>query len=139
VGGQRLPEYVLSVEAAGIRQVKLIDATPNGISVRSTAATYANAHDELRKIFARTPDTKTLDFKAGDFSYNTGKMCCPVCDGTGVIYLDVQFLPDVTIPCPECHGAPIQKGRRQGAARGLMSIEVNTALEVCRDMKLVRE
>ncbi|WP_304966105.1 excinuclease ABC subunit UvrA, partial [uncultured Oscillibacter sp.] len=103
--GARLPEHVRAVEAEGVRQVKLIDAAPIGINVRSTMATYANVHDELRKIFARTPDAKRLGFKAGDFSYNTGKLRCPVCDGTGCIDLDVQFLPDVVIPCPECHGS----------------------------------
>ena len=144
VNGQRLPEHVLGIEAADIRQVKLIDATPIGINVRSTVATYANVHDELRKIFARTPDAKTLRYKAGDFSYNTGKLRCPACDGTGVIDLDVQFLPDVTIPCPECHGARYGKdaGRvRYGnhALPDLMAMDVNTALEVCKDMKLVRQ
>jgi len=144
VSGRRLPEHVLGVEAAGIRQVKLIDATPIGINVRSTVATYANVHDELRKHFARTPDAKALGFKAGDFSYNTGKLRCPVCDGTGVIDLDVQFLPDVTIPCPECHGSRYgtDAGRvRHGAHTlpELMAMDVDTALEVCRDMKLVRQ
>jgi len=142
--GQRLPEHVLRVETAGIRQVKLINATPIGINVRSTVATYANVHDELRKIFARTPDAKTLGFKAGDFSYNTGKLRCPVCDGTGVIDLDVQFLPDVTIPCPECHGSRYGKDAdrvRYGTHTlpDLMAMDVNTALEACKDMKLVRQ
>ena len=144
IGKTKLPDHVCAVEAEGIRQVKLIDATPIGINVRSTVTTYANVHDELRKIFARTPDAKQLGFKVGDFSYNTGKLRCPVCDGTGVIDLDVQFLPDVTIPCPECRGSRYGKdaGRvRHGAHTlpELMSMDVNTALEVCRDMKLVRQ
>ena len=96
---------MLAAEAPGIRQVKLIDATPIGINVRSTVATYANVHDELRKVFAKTKDAREQGWKAGDFSYNTGKLRCPVCDGTGVISLDVQFLPDVEIPCPECRGS----------------------------------
>ncbi len=142
VDGQKLPDHVLAVEKAGIRQVKLIDATPIGINVRSTVATYANVHDELRKIYAKTPDAKALGFKAGDFFYNTGKLRCPVCDGTGVIDLDVQFLPDVTIPCPECHGSRYGKDAdrvRHGghALPELMAMDVNTALEVCKDMKLV--
>ena len=93
------------MKADGIGQVKLIDATPIGINVRSTVATYANIHDELRKIYARTKEAKQHGFKAGDFSYNTGKLRCPVCDGTGSISLDVQFLPDVSIPCPDCRGS----------------------------------
>ena len=142
--GARLPEHVRAVEAEGVRQVKLIDAVPIGINVRSTVATYANVHDELRKIFARTPDAKRLGFKAGDFSYNTGKLRCPVCDGTGCIDLDVQFLPDVVIPCPECHGS--RYGREAYQVRHgdyslpeLMAMDVNTALEACKNMKLVRQ
>lgn len=109
INGTKLPSHVKSVEADGIAHVKLIDATPIGINVRSTVATYANVHDELRKIFARTKEAKELGYKAGDFSYNTGKLRCPVCDGTGQISLDVQFLPDVEIPCPECGGSRYSK------------------------------
>ena len=103
-GAGKMPEHVVSVSADGIRQVKLIDATPVGVNVRSTVATYANVHDELRKLYAKTPDAKRAGLTAGDFSYNTGSLRCPVCDGTGVVNLDVQFLPDVEIPCPECRG-----------------------------------
>lgn len=109
INGTKLPSHVKSVEADGIAHVKLIDATPIGINVRSTVATYANVHDELRKIFARTKEAKELGYKAGDFSYNTGKLRCLVCDGTGQISLDVQFLPDVEIPCPECGGSRYSK------------------------------
>ena len=142
--GQKLPEHVRSVDAQGIRQVKLIDATPIGVNVRSTVATYANVHDELRKIFAKTPAAKQLGLKAGDFSYNTGKLRCPVCDGTGVIDLDVQFLPDVTIPCPECHGSRYGKDAcrvsdGKHSLPDLMAMDVNEALEVCRDWKAVRQ
>ena len=147
--GQKLPEHVLNVQADGIRTVKLIDATPIGINVRSTVATYANVHDELRKIFARTEDAKTLGFKASDFSYNTGKLRCPTCDGTGVINLDVQFLPDVEIPCPDCRGSRYGKDAakvKYTAANGkkcslpdLMDMDINTALTACADLKTVRQ
>ena len=147
--GRRLPEHVRAAEAPGIRQVKLIDATPIGINVRSTVATYANVHDELRKIFARTPDAKERGRRAGDFSYNTGKLRCPVCDGTGVISLDVQFLPDVEITCPECRGSrygkeagKIRYRKAEGEAWSLpelMAMDVNSALKACGDMKLVRQ
>ena len=145
--GKKLPEHVRSIQADGITQVKLIDATPIGINVRSTVATYANIHDELRKVFARTPDAKQLGYKAGDFSYNTGKLRCPVCDGTGVISLDVQFLPDVEIPCPECRGSRYAKAAaqvrhqdktgRSYSLPDLMAMDVNTALDVCKNLKLV--
>lgn len=147
--GQKPPEHVLNVQADGIRSVKLIDATPIGINVRSTVATYANVHDELRKIFARTEDAKTLGFKAGDFSYNTGKLRCPTCDGTGVINLDVQFLPDVEIPCPDCRGSRYGKDAAKVkylAANGqncslpdLMDMDISTALTACADLKTVRQ
>ena len=147
--GQKLPEHVLNVQADGIRSVKLIDATPIGINVRSTVATYANVHDELRKIFARTEDAKMLGFKAGDFSYNTGKLRCPTCDGTGVINLDVQFLPDVEIPCPDCRGSRYGKDAAKVkylAANGqncslpdLMDMDISTALTACADLKTVRQ
>ena len=144
-----LPDHVRALDAEGIAQVKLIDATPIGINVRSTVATYANVHDELRKIFARTPDAKRLGYKAGDFSYNTGKLRCPMCDGTGEISLDVQFLPDVDIPCPQCRGSrysrdaeAVRHESKQGAAYTLpelMDMDVSDALHACADMKLVSQ
>lgn len=103
--GAKLPAHVKRIEAAGIERANLIDATPIGSNVRSTVATYAGVHDELRRAFARTPDAKAAGLKAGDFSYNTGKLRCPECDGTGSISLDVQFLPDVDITCPVCGGS----------------------------------
>ena len=145
IRGGKLPEHVAEISAEGIRQVKLIDATPIGINVRSTVATYADVHDELRKIYAKTPDAKERGYKAGDFSYNTGKLRCPVCDGTGSISLDVQFLPDVDIPCPECHGSRYAKEaglvRRipKGADSGytlpeLMDMSIDEALSACADL-----
>lgn len=149
IAGKKLPVHVLSIDAPGIERVKLIDATPIGINVRSTVATYANVHDELRKIYAKTPDAKRLGFKAGDFSYNTGKLRCPVCDGTGVISLDVQFLPDVEISCPDCCGSRYAKEADKvkypdGAGKGhslpdLMAMDIHTALDACADWKTVRQ
>ena len=147
--GGRLPAHVRRLDCDGIQQVKLIDATPIGINVRSTVATYANVHDELRKIFARTPDAKRLGYKAGDFSYNTGKLRCPMCDGTGEISLDVQFLPDVDIPCPQCRGSrysreadAVRHTDKHGVVHSLpelMDLDVTSALEACKDMKLVAQ
>ncbi len=146
--GKKLPEHVCGMEAEGIRHVKLIDATPIGINVRSTVATYANVHDELRKIYARAKSAKQLGYKAGDFSYNTGSLRCPVCDGTGQISLDVQFLPDVDIPCPDCRGSrygkealKIRYKNKKGEARSLpevMDMDVNTAIDFCGEMASVR-
>ena len=145
--GLRLPAHVREIDAPGIEHVKLIDATPIGVNVRSTVATYANVHDELRKLYAHTRDAKNGGYKAGDFSYNTGSLRCPVCDGTGSISLDVQFLPDVDIPCPDCRGSRYAKPaygvrytNKAGQTRSLpelMAMDIDGALEFCRDMKTV--
>ncbi len=149
VSGHKMPEHVRAVDAGGISQVKLIDASPIGINIRSTVATYANVHDELRKVYAKTPDAKKRGYKDGDFSYNTGRLRCPTCDGTGVISLDVQFLPDVDIPCPDCRGSRYAKEanlvRRENEAGEfyslpeLMAMDVNDALAACNDLKTVRQ
>ena len=144
IEGRHLPAHVISAEAEGIRQVKLIDATPIGINVRSTVATYANIHDELRKVFAKTEAAKAGGWKASDFSYNTGRLRCPVCDGTGSISLDVQFLPDVDIPCPDCHGSRYARiaheiKRKDGLSLPeIMAMSVDEALQVCADISLVK-
>ena len=146
--GKPMPSHVSSIQAEGINHVKLIDATPIGANVRSTVATYANVHDALRRTYARTADAKELGLKAGDFSYNTGSLRCPVCDGTGTISLDVQFLPDVDIPCPECRGSRYRKQanqvrykNKQGEERSLpelMNMDVNEAVVFCRNLNSVR-
>jgi len=148
VKGEALPAHVRAVSAEGVAHCKLIDATPIGINVRSTVATYADVHDELRKVYARTPDAKARGHKAGDFSYNTGRLRCPVCDGTGSISLDVQFLPDVEIPCPDCRGSRYAKEtslirrvpRQGGPAHSLpelMAMSVDEALSACADLPAV--
>ena len=148
LSGKELPGHVVSIETGGIRQVKLIDATPIGINIRSTVATYANVHDELRKIYSKTQGAKDSNAKAGDFSYNTGSLRCPTCDGTGSISLDVQFLPDVDIPCPDCGGSRYSKDAfkitrrcpdgREVSLPELMEMDVETALEACSDISVVR-
>ena len=146
--GEALPAHIEGIPPPGIAQVKLIDATPIGINVRSTVATYANVHDELRKIYARSPLAREKGYKAGDFSYNTGRLRCPGCDGTGTISLDIQFLPDVEITCPDCGGSRYQKdaaalyrirkdGTQAESLPRLMEMSVDEALAACADLKLV--
>ncbi len=148
IGGAKLPAHVKSVSAVGIGRVRLIDSAPIGVNVRSTVATYADVHDELRKVFAKTPDAKARGFKDGDFSYNTGRLRCPTCDGTGTISLDVQFLPDVDIPCPDCGGSRYGReaslirrvpkhGGKPHSLPELMDMSIDEALEACSDLPLV--
>jgi len=149
LAGTPLPEHVRALEAPGVTQARLIDATPIGVNVRSTVATYADVHDELRKVWARTSLAKERGYKAGDFSYNTGRLRCPTCDGTGSISLDVQFLPDVEIPCPDCRGSRYAKEAyllRRTPKKGepvslpeLMAMDVKHALASCGDLKLVKQ
>ena len=149
IGGGVLPAHIRAVAAEGIAHVKLIDATPIGINVRSTVATYAGVHDELRKLYAKAPAAKEHSYKASNFSYNTGTLRCPGCDGTGVVNLDVQFLPDVTVPCPDCRGSRYaraayevkltNKAGESASLPELMDMDVNSAMEFCRDMKTVRQ
>lgn len=147
--GEALPSHVCAINAEGIERVKLIDATPIGVNVRSTVATYAGIHDELRKLYAKSQDAKDAGFKAGDFSYNSGSLRCPECDGTGVVNLDVQFLPDVNIPCPDCRGSRYSKlaydvklVNKSGASVSLpelMAMDVVSALEFTKEMKSVNQ
>ena len=149
IKGEPLPAHVKSIDAPGIKNVKLIDSTPIGANVRSTVATYANVHDDLRRMYAKLPSAKSAGYKAGDFSYNTGSLRCPVCDGTGTVSLDVQFLPDVDIPCPECHGSRYAQKAWEFTARGaddheyslpaLMQMDVSQAEEVLSRHKVLHD
>ena len=148
IGGTRLPGHVLDVDAGDLRRVNLIDATPIGVNVRSTVATYSGVLDDLRRAYATAPTAKERGLKAGDFSYNTGSLRCPTCDGTGQISLDVQFLPDVDIECPDCRGSrygddawklvkPLKglAGNAELSLPALMALTVDEALAVCGSMK----
>ena len=149
IDGRPLPGHVRALEAEGIAHVKLIDATPIGLNVRSTVATYAGVHDDLRKLYARSAEARQKGYTASDFSYNTGSLRCPGCDGTGVVSLDVQFLPDVTIPCPDCRGSRYgkaaydlkltNKAGRTVSLPELMDMDVNSALDFCKEMKSVSQ
>ncbi len=144
--GERMPAHVRAVEAEGLRRVHLIDATPIGANVRSTVATYSGVLDDLRRAFASTTDARRRGLKMGDFSYNTGSLRCPTCDGTGSIQLDVQFLPDVEIACPDCGGsryAPLAWEVRRHTSRGaggekLGYVSLPELMELTVDQALVR-
>lgn len=152
VSGGTLPDHVKAVEAEGIRRVCLIDAAPIGTNVRSTVATYSGVLDDLRRVYAALPEAKARGWKAGDFSYNTGKLRCPMCDGTGQITMDVQFLPDVSVPCPACGGrrysgdaAAVKRTAKHGRPEEalslpeLLSLTVDQALAATVDLKKVQD
>lgn len=149
IKSEKMPSHVKRLDAEGITQVKLIDATPIGINVRSTVATYAGVHNELRKVYARTKSAKEKGYKAGDFSYNTGKLRCPTCDGTGQISLDVQFLPDVDITCPDCRGSRYSREAYHVLRRAkdgndyslpqLMNMSVDEVLAACKGLSLLQK
>ena len=149
IAGGAQPAHIRGIKADGIAHVKLIDATPIGVNVRSTVATYVGVHDDLRKLYAKSADAKSKGYTASDFSYNTGSLRCSGCDGTGIVSLDVQFLPDVNIPCPDCHGSRYSKAAydvklENKAGTGislpeLMDMDVNSASDFCRDMKVVSQ
>ncbi|MFR7563408.1 excinuclease ABC subunit UvrA [Faecalibacillus intestinalis] len=145
INDSSLPDHVKDVQMEGIEHIKLIDASPIGINIRSTVATYINVHDELRKRFAKTENAKSKGYKAGDFSYNTGKLRCPTCDGTGTLSLDVQFLPDVHVTCPDCHGSRYNKEsyfikyktskEKEYSLPKLMEMDVSFDKEACQGLK----
>ncbi|MDO5532737.1 excinuclease ABC subunit UvrA [Sutterella sp.] len=142
--GRPLPVHVKSVDAPGIERVNLIDATPIGVNVRSTVATYSGVLDDLRKSFAGLPEAKARRWKAGDFSYNTGALRCPGCDGTGEITMDVQFLPDVEIVCPDCGGSRYAKAAGEVRLAGkslpeLMGMTVSDVLALLKDLPKERK
>lgn len=148
-----LPGHVKALEAEGIERVNIIDAAPIGANIRSTVATYSGILDELRRIYAGLPAAKAMKKKAGDFSYNTGALRCPACDGTGQITMDIQFLPDVEITCPECGGSryskecekirwlPKKPGQEQSGVSlpELMNYTIAQTLELMPDVKKIRE
>nr|WP_141564725.1 excinuclease ABC subunit UvrA [Dietzia alimentaria] len=138
-----LPEHVSAIEAFDIEHVHRIDATPIGVNIRSTVATYSGVLDPLREAFAHTPDAQARGLKTGDFSYNTGALRCPRCKGTGRVELDVQFLPDMDIDCPECegrrYGPEADTILRDGVSLpALLSSTVVEALELVGDIPAVR-
>ena len=151
--GAALPAHIKVIDAPGIRRINLIDATPIGINVRSTVATYSGVLDDLRRLYAALPEAGEKDYRLNDFSYNTGSLRCPGCDGTGQITMDVQFLPDVDIVCPDCGGSRYGSAaeeiryRPRKAAAGepgrslptLMGLTVAQALDYLKDVKKVRE
>ena len=138
INGEELPEDVRDIDCEGIKKIELIDSVPIGKNVRSTVATYSKVLDDLRREYAKLTD----EYKMADFSYNTGKLRCPTCNGTGSVSMDVQFLPDVEMTCPDCDGLRYSKEAGEITYNGLsisdlMSLTVDEALEELFELKKV--
>jgi excinuclease ABC subunit A len=89
----------------GIRRLVQVDQKPIGRTPRSNLATYTGLFDQVRKIFAATPQARSQGFDAGQFSFNVAKGRCPICEGEGFVSVELLFMPSVYAPCPTCHGA----------------------------------
>ena len=138
IDGEGLPDTVLDIDCDGIRKIDLIDSVPIGKNVRSTVGTYSKVLDDLRREFSKLSD----EYKTADFSYNTGKLRCETCNGTGSVSMDVQFLPDVEMTCPDCEGSrynpDIGKVRYNGLSLAdIMFLTVDEALEELFGLKKV--
>ena len=146
--GSALPAHIRVLDAPGVTRADVVDAAPIGTNVRSTVATYSGVLDLLRRAYADTPAAKAGALTAGDFSYNTGSLRCPRCEGTGQVVLDVQFLPDVDIPCPDCGGtrySPDANQFRLATSQGTSSLPdilgstVSDAANLLSQMPTVRK
>src|SRR5699024_6287537 len=110
---------------------------------------YSGVLDQLRRTYARLDSARAAGLGAGDFSYNTGSLRCPRCEGTGQITLDVQLLPDVDLLCPDCAGlryGPAAADHRRPSAAGtgalalpdLLAVTVSEAVAHVGDLPNVR-
>ena len=134
LNASKLPGHVRRLDLGGIRQVVQVDASPIGQNARSTPATYSGAFDQIRRVFAESAYARRRRWKPGHFSFNTRAGQCPTCRGLGHIDLDVQYLPDITVQCPACHGDRFNDATLAVRVDGLtiadvLSLSVDDALE----------
>ena len=139
LNNEQMPKHIKELKADWVNKINLIDATPIGNNVRSTVATYSGVFDDLRKLYG-----KISNYTASDFSYNTGKLKCKTCDGTGVISMDVQFLPDIEMTCNSCDGTRYSDDvdeicYNNYSIKDVMKLTINEAVEVFKDNKKIRE
>jgi excinuclease ABC subunit A len=107
-----------------IDDVLLVDQSPIGRSPRSNPVTYIKAFDEIRAVFADTLEARTRNYTASHFSFNVDGGRCPKCEGDGYLAVDMQFLADVYMKCPECHGRRYRKEILKVTYRGRNIAEV---------------
>lgn len=140
ISNQSLPSHIKKIEADWVNKIVLIDATPIGNNVRSTVATYSGVFDDLRRLYGRI----SKEYTASDFSYNTGKLRCETCDGTGMISMDVQFLPDIEIVCETCNGTRYSHSvdntyYNEYTIKDVMSLTIKEALEIFKENKKIKD
>lgn len=140
LNNESMPSHIRNLKADWVNKIDLIDATPIGNNVRSTVATYSGVFDDLRRLYGRI----SKDYTASDFSYNTGKLKCHTCDGTGVISMDVQFLPDIEMTCNSCDGTRYSPDvdnifYNKYSIKDVMKLTIGQAVEVFKDNKKIRD
>ena len=140
LNNETMPSHIKELKADWVNKIDLIDATPIGNNVRSTVATYSGVFDDLRKLYGKI----SKDYTASDFSYNTGKLRCPTCDGTGTISMDVQFLPDIEMECNSCDGTRYSNNvdnilYNNYSIKDVMKLTIRQALEVFKENKKIRD
>lgn len=142
--GEGLPAQVSELDSP-LKDVVSVDASPIGKTTRSTTATYTSIMDNLRKLFAKQPLAKERHYTPSYFSYNNKQGGCPECGGTGVVTLDVQYLPDMEQTCPLCAGKrfrpEIQAVKWNGySIVDILDMDVDQALNVFKaEPKILRE
>ena len=110
--------------AGNLQAVEIVDQSPIGKSSRSTPVTYTKAFDAIRDLFAETPASKQLGWRAGHFSFNVPGGRCETCEGEGSVTVEMQFLPDITLPCESCKGTRYKKEARDINYKGASIVDV---------------
>ncbi|GAB4577620.1 MAG: excinuclease ABC subunit UvrA [Anaerolineales bacterium] len=124
-GGRHLPGAHDRIE--GLEQLDKIiniDQSPIGRTPRSNPGTYTKLFDDIRSLFAELPESKARGYQAGRFSFNVKGGRCEACEGQGQIRIEMQFLPDVYVPCEVCKGARFNRETLQVKFKGLSIAEV---------------
>jgi len=126
----------------GVRRLVRVDQKPIGRTPRSNLATYTGLFDQVRKLFAATPDAKKRRYDAGRFSFNVAKGRCEHCAGEGFVMVELLFLPSVYAPCPTCEGARYNAETLQVQYRGkniaeVLGMTVGEAIDFFKDEALV--